>query len=166
MVSLLKWLDENFEYVCLVILLIIMTMLSFANVVLRYCFNSSFSWSDEVCCYCLALSAFFCLPCSIRFGSAIKVDTFVTLLGKKVQGVLSIVCDVIMGVFFVICTKGGFDIAVKALKAHQKSPALQAPVAVFYYIVAFCFILAIFRTIQAIYFKTQKLKEVAGGNIK
>ena len=164
--SFLKWLDKNFEYVCLAILLIIMTLLSFANVVLRYCFNSSFSWSDEVCCYCLALSAFFCLPCSIRFGSAIKVDTFVTMLGKKAQGIMLIICDVVMGVFFVICTKGGFDIAAKALRAHQKSPALQAPVAVFYYVVAFCFILAIVRTIQAMYFKVKTINNQKGGSAK
>lgn len=164
--SFLKWLDKNFEYVCLAILLIIMTMLSFANVVLRYCFNSSFSWSDEVCCYCLALSAFFCLPCSIRFGSAIKVDTFVTMLGKKAQCIMSIVCDVVMGVFFVICTKGGVDIAAKALRAHQKSPALQAPVAMFYYVVAFCFILAIVRTIQTLYIKVKTIDNQEGGSAK
>lgn len=159
----LRWLDKNFEYVCLAILLIIMTMLAFANVVLRYCFNSSFSWSDEICCYCLAVSAFLCLPCSIRFSSAIRVDTFVMLLGEKARKVFSIICDMIMGVFFVICTKGGYDIAIKAFKAHQKSPALQIPVAYLYCFVTFCFIIAILRTIQALYFKFMEFSKQDGG---
>jgi len=150
--SVLKWLDKNFEYVCLTALLIVMTALVSINVVLRYVFNSSFSWSDEVCCYCLALSAFFCLPCSIRVGNAIKVDTFAAMLNTKCRKVLALICEVVMIVFFVFCTKSGFDIAAKAASAHQKSPALQWPVAVLYYIVTFCFILAIVRTIQSMYF--------------
>lgn len=149
----LKWLDKNFEYVCLAILLAIMTILAFANVVLRYCFNGALSWSDEVCCYCLALSAFFCLPCSIKAGSVIRVDTLVNLLGKKTQTIFALICDGLMGLFLVLCIKGGIDIAAKALLVHQKSPALQVPVALFYDITTFCFVLALLRTIQSIYSK-------------
>lgn len=47
----LKWLDKNLEIGCMAVLLIIMTALSFTNVVLRYCFSNALSWSDEVCCY-------------------------------------------------------------------------------------------------------------------
>ena len=54
----LKWLDKNFEICCMSVLLAIMTVLSFTNVVMRYCFNNALSWSDEICCYCLAISAF------------------------------------------------------------------------------------------------------------
>ena len=83
--SFLKKLDKNFELVCLAILLMIMTVLSFANVVMRYCFKSPIYWSDEVCCFCLALSAFFCLPYSIRWRTAIRVDTFSSMLPKVAQ---------------------------------------------------------------------------------
>ena len=44
----LKWLDKNFEICCMSVLLAIMTVLSFTNVVMRYCFNNALSWSDEV----------------------------------------------------------------------------------------------------------------------
>ena len=86
--SFLRKLDKNFEFVCLAGLLIVMTVLSFANVVMRYFFRNPIFWSDEICCYCLALSAFICLPCSIRYKTAIRVDTFVTLLPKFLQRVL------------------------------------------------------------------------------
>lgn len=86
----LKWLDKNFELLVLAIFLIIMSILSFANVILRYCFHHALSWSDEVSCYCLALSAFFSLPCAIRMGSSIKVDTFTSMLPKKIQKILEL----------------------------------------------------------------------------
>ena len=149
--SFLRKLDKNFEFFCLAGLLIIMTVLSFANVVMRYFFKAPIFWSDEVCCYCLALSAFLCLPCSIRYKSAIRVDTFVTLLPKFLQKFLMVVCDVIMIAFLLWCVKGGVDVAGIAAKINQKSPALQIPVAYFYYFMTFCFCLAIFRSVQSIY---------------
>lgn len=149
--SFLRKLDKNFEFICLAGLLIIMTLLSFANVVMRYFFKAPIFWSDEICCYCLALSAFICLPCSISYKSAIRVDTFVTLLPKFLQKLLLVVCDVIMIGFLGYCIKGGVDVAGIAAKISQKSPALQIPVAYFYYFMTFCFVLAIIRSIQSIY---------------
>ena len=74
--KVLHWLDRNFELLILAIMLAVMCVLSFANVVMRYGFHHALTWSDEVCCYLLALSAFFCLPCAIRRGVSLKVDTF------------------------------------------------------------------------------------------
>ncbi|MBR1407444.1 MAG: TRAP transporter small permease [Clostridia bacterium] len=128
-----------------------MTVLSFANVVMRYCFKAPIFWSDEVCCYCLALSAFFCLPASIRYRTAIRVDTLTAVLPRSVQKVLQIICDVIMIVFLAICVKGGIDVAANAAKIAQKSPALQIPVSLLYMIMTFCFLLAIFRSVQVIW---------------
>ena len=149
--SFLRKMDKNFEFVCLAGLLIIMTILSFANVVMRYFFRAPIFWSDEVCCYCLALSAFICLPCSIRFKSAIRVDTFVTLLPKFLQKMLSVICDLIMIFFLCWCVKGGVDVAGIAARISQKSPTLQILVAYFYYFMTFCFCLSIFRSVQLIY---------------
>ena len=149
---LTKKLDKNFELWCLAGLLIVMTVLSFTNVIMRYFFRSAIFWSDEVCCYCLALSTFLCLPCSIRYRSAIRVDTFVTLLPKSAQKVLLFICDVIMIVFLFYCIKGGLGVAANSAKIHQKSPALQIPVEYFYYFMTFCFGLSLFRSIQSIFF--------------
>lgn len=156
LVSFLKKLDKNFEFFCLAVLLAIMTVLSFANVVMRYCFRAPIYWSDEVCCYCLALSAFFCLPASIRYRSAIRVDTLTSVLPRSVQKVLQIVCDVIMIVFLCICVKGGLDVAANASKIAQKSPALQIPVSALYLVMTFCFLLAIVRSVQVIWLSLKK----------
>lgn len=158
-VSFLKKLDKNFELVCLAILLMIMTVLSFTNVVMRYCFKAPIYWSDEVCCFSLALSAFFCLPYSIRWRTAIRVDTFASAMPKGVQRVLQLVCDVIMLVFLGLCVKGGIDVAGNAARISQKSPALQIPVSFLYSVMTFCFILAIFRTVQVMYLEIAAKKK-------
>lgn len=146
----IKWLDKNFELIILAIFLVIMSLLSFSNVIMRYCFHHALSWSDEVCCYCLALSAFFCLPCAVRMGTSIMVDTFASILPKHVQSVLEIACDVVMIGFLGCFLKGTVTIIQNAAKIKQASPALQIPLSYLYGIMGFAVALAIFRYIQVI----------------
>jgi len=157
--SILKWLDKNFEFMCLALILAVMTVLSFANVVMRYCFHNALSWSDELCCYGLAVRAFFALPASIRHQSQIRVDTLTMMLSKKVQKYVGIVCNAVMLIFTVICTKGAVDLFTKTLETNQKSPALQIPVANLYAIMGFCFALSVFRVAQALFLTFTKSDE-------
>lgn len=149
--KILKWLDKNLELMILAILLVIMSVLSFANVIMRYGFHNALNWSDEVCCYCLALSAFFALPCAIRLGSTIKVDTFIILLPKPVQKWLEIICSAGMVVFLGWLLTGNLTIIGNAAAVNQASPALGIPIARLYTIMAAAFVLAILRYIQFIY---------------
>ena len=152
----IKWGDKNFELVILAGFLIVMSCLSFLNVIMRYFFKSALSWSDEVCCYCLALSAFFSLPCAIRMGSSIRVDTLLTVLPKKVQTVMETICNVIMVFFLIWLLKGTIGIVQNAMKIGQASPALQIPLAWIYGVMGFAVTLAIFRYIQVLVLKFVK----------
>lgn len=149
----LKWLDKNFELLILSILLAIMSVLSITNVFMRYCMQHALSWSDEVCCYCLALSAFFSLPCAIRLNTSIKVDTFVMLLPEKIRKILGIVCNCIMVVFLFWITQGCVQMTENAHRIGQASPALRIPLYWLYGAMTFAIILGLLRYIQVI-FKT------------
>ncbi|MDO4299155.1 MAG: TRAP transporter small permease [Lachnospiraceae bacterium] len=158
----LKWLDQNFELAILALLLAVMSVLSFANVIMRYCFHNALSWSDEVCCYCLALSAFFSLPCAIRMGSSIRVDTFTTMLPQGVQRALHQICNVVMIGFLAYLLKGTLGIIANSAKVGQASPALRIPLAQIYSVMAFAVMLGILRYVQMIILGL-KHKETEGG---
>ena len=146
----LKWLDRNFEIACMAVILAVMTVLSFANVVMRYCFGSALSWSDEVCCYGLAISAFISLPATIRLRRMIRVDTFTVMLSKKLQKWIGILCNVIILGFSGLCVKGSLDLIAVTVKTGQRSPALQIPVAYFYEVMMVCFVLAMIRAVEVL----------------
>lgn len=157
--KIVKWLDKNFELMILAFLLAVMSVLSFTNVIMRYCFHNALSWSDEICCYCLALSAFFSLPCAIRMGTSIQVDTFITMVPKSVRKVLEQVCNVMMIGFLALLLKGTFGIIGNAAKVGQASPALRIPLAQIYSIMAFAIMLGIVRYVQAIVLSFMKKSE-------
>ena len=104
--KLVKWLDKNLELLILAIMLAVMCCLSFANVIMRYGFHHALTWSDEICCYLLALSAFYCLPCAVRHGVSIKVDTFTTMMPESLQKTLGLVCDGVMILLLAYLFKG------------------------------------------------------------
>ena len=145
-----KGIEKNFELGVLAVLLGIMSVLSFANVIARYVFHNAIFWSDEICCFCLSLSAFFALPASIRLGVSIKVDTFTSILSRPLQKILTLICNVIMLIFLGLLTKGTFECMSKAIESKQASPALHIPMSVMYFLMGIAVILAILRYIQYI----------------
>jgi tripartite ATP-independent periplasmic transporter dctQ component len=149
--KLSKWIEKNFELGVLAVLLGIMSVLSFANVIARYIFRNAIFWSDEICCFCLSLSAFFALPASIRLGVSIKVDTFTSILSKSLQRILTLICNAIMVIFLVLFARGTFACMKKAMESGQASPALHIPMSVLYFIMGIAVILAILRYIQYIF---------------
>ena len=81
----------------------------------------------------------------------IRVDTFTTMLSKPVQKIITMVCTVIVGAFTALMVKGGLDLIAVSAKTGQRSPALQVPVAYFYWVMTICFILAVIRAVQVIF---------------
>lgn len=157
--SFLKWLDKHFEHTVLAVLLVILTALSFMNVVMRYAFQSGLSWSDEVCKYSLVLSGFFSMPCWIRYNNGIRVDAVVGMLPRGIKTLLLYVTDLLMIGFLCFMTKGAFDMAASCAKINQKSPALQLPMAYLYGIIGFAFALSIFRYLQIMVLKHKTVEE-------
>ena len=72
--KVLRWLDHHVEELFLSVFLLTLIILTSANVVLRYVFNSGLTWSDEICKYCLIFSGFISISCWIRHKSGICVD--------------------------------------------------------------------------------------------
>jgi TRAP-type C4-dicarboxylate transport system permease small subunit len=149
--KLVKWLDKNFELLILAIMLAVMCVLSFANVIMRYAFHHALTWSDEVCCYLLALSAFFSLPCAIRRGVSLKVDTFTQMLSPALQKAIGLIGDLLMIVILGYLFKGTLDLIGKSAMIHQASPALRIPVASIYRLMALGLFLGILRYVQLVY---------------
>ena len=61
----IKWLEKNFELMILAIMLVVMSCLSFANVIMRYCFHNALSWSDVLLLsgtFCFLFPAMRCAP--------------------------------------------------------------------------------------------------------
>lgn len=148
--SVLKYLEKNFELIVMSILLAIFTVLMFTNVVLRYVAKTSIVWGDEVCRYALVASTFFSIPIWIRRRSGIRVDAVVSLLPKPVQKVVDILVYAVMIVFFGFLFVKGYGVYQSMLASGQTSAALHMPTAYLYLVMEIGFALCVIRSVQVL----------------
>ena len=127
-----KWVYQHLEEIILCILLTIVVLTSGIQVISRYVFNSSLTFSEELCRYLYIWTGFMTSSLCVKNGSIIKIDTFTGMLPKRWKTVLhfvtSILCIAVVGVLF----KNACVIVEKAFISGQVSPAIKIPMWILY----------------------------------
>ena len=93
----MKVLDHLEEWI-ISLMLFSMTALTFLQVVMRYVFNSGFSWALELTTVFFAVMIFIGISYGVRVGSHIGVDALVKLMGpgpRKMVSVLAVVLSLV-----------------------------------------------------------------------
>ena len=85
----MKIFDRLEEWI-VALLLAAMTLLTFSQVVLRYVFNSGWSWTLEFTTILFAFMIFIGISYGVRQGAHIGVDSLVKLMPPKIRRVTSI----------------------------------------------------------------------------
>lgn len=125
--NIIKWLDENFEEVILVSLLILMTLTMGLQITMRYVFHNSLSWSEELVRFMFVWSAFISVPFCIKHGTSIKIDLFRNAFPEKIKKFLLIFDKLILLSLFSILTYYSIDVVRVTLLSGQTSTALGLP---------------------------------------
>ena len=134
--------------------LLFVTAILFLNVVLRYVFRSGLHWSDEVIRYVMIWISFIGITFGIRQDKLMAVDLVLNYVGPGWERFIRLVNNLLGLLFSVLILYYGI-IAVSAMaKSTQVSPALEAPMYIFYAVIPLSgalmileFIFACLRTI-------------------
>ncbi|GAB5606018.1 TRAP transporter small permease [Sideroxyarcus sp. TK5] len=110
--KLLKRLDEWL----IAILLAAMTLLTFAQVVMRYVFNSGFTWAQELTTILFAFMIFIGISYGVRVGAHIGVDALIKLFTPKVRRIVSIVAVLLCLLYAGMVIYGSFQYVMKMKK--------------------------------------------------
>ena len=79
----LQWLDENLEEVLLVIALAAMAVIMGIQVIARYIFGASLSWSEELTRYIFIWAGFLSVSYCTKKCISIKIEQFVAMFPKR-----------------------------------------------------------------------------------
>ncbi|KXL52772.1 ectoine TRAP transporter small permease protein TeaB [Anaerotignum neopropionicum] len=149
----LKWLDEEFELAICSILMVIMTVLIFIQVIMRYVFGSSLVWSEEMARYVFIWLIYLGISYGARVMKHIKIEAALGLFPKKLRPFVIILGDVLFLVFSVVIVYLAYDVVMHQVKLNQKSPAMQIPMWFMYSAPMVGFALTAIRQIQVIFIK-------------
>lgn len=155
--KVLKWLDDNFEETILIILLVIMTGLMGIQVVSRYIFNASLSWSEELTRYLFIWSGFISISYCIKKWISIKIDQVILLLPKSIYTYAQLILNVILCMLFLYLSVHALHFLEMSIESGQLSPALGLPMPFVQSAPFAGFVLAAIRSFQQIYLDIRKI---------
>jgi TRAP-type transport system small permease protein len=93
------WLDINFEPVIVVTMFSVMTGLVALQVVLRFIFQTGFSWAEEVSRYLFVWIIYLAVSYATRNNRHIKLSVILAAFPDKGKRVMSIVSDFLFFIF-------------------------------------------------------------------
>ncbi len=155
--KILRFLDEHLEEIVLVLLLIVIACSTGIQVVMRYIFNNSLSWTEEVSRYSLVASGFFSIGYCIRKNVALRIDLVVNLLPRAARILLSLLCSLFLIWLFSRYLLGSFPVRAKMAATNAMTPALDIPLLYIYTLPVIGFALGILRLIQSLVRDLQSL---------
>ncbi|EUB35924.1 TRAP transporter small permease [Fusobacterium animalis] len=145
---MLKALDDYLEETILLILLVLMTCIMGIQIVSRYVFQNSLTWSEELVRYMFVWSAFLGVPFCIKHGLSIKVDQFRNLFPIPLQKVLMYIDKIIIFLLFLVLFIYSFTVVKATYLSGQTSPAMQLPMWTVQISVTVSSLLSMIRSIQ------------------
>jgi TRAP-type transport system small permease protein len=112
------------------VLFIVMVLLVFAQVIFRYVFHNSLSWSEEISRYLLVWIIFLSTGYVLGKKAHIYLDVIFLRFPRKVRNVLHKVSALLMMFYAFIVAYYGFELML--IGGRQKSPAVEIPMNLVY----------------------------------
>jgi len=159
MVKLIRFLDKIlsfFEGWVLFIATFTALISLFVNVVLRYGFNYSLAWSEELVREVIILTTFIGCSAAIKARSMIKIDALVQLV-PRLKTPLTFFGNFVTLIFAGMMIYYGWLMAALQVMTHQKTIILEIPLAYLYAILPIMGVMMFIRTCMVLYEDIQAL---------
>ena len=104
-----KFLDiiEKIQKAILAVSVPLMVFIMMYQVILRYVFSNSNSWSEELTRYLFIFNVMFAAAIAVRRNSHLQIDILINLLSPKVKAIFTIVATIVgivfLGLLFTYC---------------------------------------------------------------
>jgi C4-dicarboxylate transporter DctQ subunit len=122
----------HFEDWTMIIGMTIASTLITLQVILRYVFNYSITWGEELTRYSIIWMSFVGAGMGIRKGAHISVDILLVLFTDRWKKILTLVMAIMGAAFGVAVLYTGIIFVSRSFLTGQISPAMEAPVFVVY----------------------------------
>lgn len=116
----------------LAISLAVTTLLIFIQVILRYVFNSSLHWSEELARYVFIWQIWLGTSIAMKTDEHIRMDMLGNKLNERGKMILSIISNSLMLLFCLFLVCYGSELVHSMMRRGISSPALRIPMWVVY----------------------------------
>ena len=152
MKKVLAYLEENLEEILMVILLGAISLVIFAQVIVRL-FGGGFPWAEEFCRYCFVYTGMLSAGYCVRKGVGIRVDAVYGFLPKPLKLVIDYAGKILLTAIYAYMAWG--SIGLISITTNL-STAIQLPMKYVYMAIPLGFGLGTIRGVQDLILFTKK----------
>lgn len=145
MARFFKHIYENFEEYFSASLIAIMIVCLGLQVLLRYAFGTSLSWSEELSRICFIWTIYVGIALAAKRMQHVRVTALYLLMPKWLQLMVWMLVDAIWMIFNLIFAWQGILLVKNAFQFVERTPTLEWVAAYIYMIIPFGFILMTWR---------------------
>ena len=142
---------DRLEELIVIVMLSAMTLLTFTQVVLRYVFNSGFTWALEMTTIFFAAMIFVGISYGVRVGAHIGVDALVSRLPATARRFTSIVVVLLCLLYAGLVIAGSYVYVMKMRSVHIEMEDLPIEVWMVRSLLPLGYVLLTFRFLQVLW---------------
>lgn len=131
----------------LVVIVASFIVIIFAQVICRYVFNNSLTWSEELARTLFTEMIFLAAPIAVLDKKHIAVDILHQYIGRNTKRYLFVIINALSFLFFIFLAVSGFQLMQS--NTVQKTAALQIPVYLIYAIIPVTSVMMAINCIRA-----------------
>ena len=124
---MLKKIWDNLEEFIIVPLIFAMSIIIFVQVIARYVFQNSLTWSEEMARYMFVWLVYFSVSYTARREKHIRIDAAINLYPKKMRPYVELLSEIIVLCFAIFIAITGYTVFGKIAWSGQMSPAMRIP---------------------------------------
>ncbi len=160
MKKIIHFLDENLEVLIGGICLSLMTIFTFANIVMRLLLSTTMAWFQELTRYLFVWMVFISIGACVRYRSHIRITFLQTGMSEKVKHITEIIVFAVCAVFGCIC----FYYSIPMLQSFSSASMVASSMPWFkmawlYVVMPIGMLSFVLRNIQAIFQEIKAMKE-------
>ncbi|WP_291633177.1 TRAP transporter small permease [Clostridium sp.] len=122
----------NLDLIIAVISLIVLIIITFLGVIMRYFANNPFIWQQEVQLWCFVWIVFFGSSAAFRSGSHVAIDLVVDLLPDSLKKVVDILGYFVMMGVLIYLTIHGSNLVIQLASTNRLTNILRVPFSIIY----------------------------------
>ncbi|PPA68482.1 TRAP transporter small permease [Jeotgalibacillus proteolyticus] len=122
--KIINYIEEYFIFGSL----LLMVLIVFLNVIGRFIFNFSFSWSEEAARYLMIWATFIAASLGVKKGAHITLDILTIYLPEKMNRIVRAISYILSMVYCILILFIGIPFIMDMATKGQLSPALQMPI--------------------------------------
>lgn len=155
----MKFVWEDLEEFFIIPLMFAMSILIFVQVIMRYVFQNSLTWSEELARYMFVWLVYFAVSYTARREKHIRIDAAISLYPKAIRPYIEILSEIIVLAFSIFIAVTGVTVFGKITWSGQLSPAIGIPMQFVYAAPLIGFILTALRQAECIIRRVKNLNK-------